>query len=805
MKKIIKILLITLTGVIVIISALGLGGYLYIKSFLFDFDKNNYEEIKVKSITNDKNLTFNDYNNNNLLDTYEDNSKSLEERVSDLLNKMTNEEKISILKGTGIGSMLGFNSNGVPGAAGEIFGNKRLGLSKLYLADGPAGLRISSERENSDKKLYSTAFPVGSLIASTWDKNLAFEIGKAMGSEAKSYGVDIILAPGMNLHRNPLCGRNFEYFSEDPVLSGNIAASIVNGIQKNNVGACPKHFVVNNQETDRMKNNALVDERTLREIYLKGFEIMVKKSQPWAIMSSYNKLNGKYLTVNKRLLTSVLREEWGFKGTVMTDWFGGGDTVESIKAGNDLIEPGTSKVLEDLEKGLENQKLSDNDLNIAVGRILKLILRSNKMNNIKNNNSPDLKYHAEIVREKASEGMILLKNDGILPLNENHVISLMGVTSFNIISGGIGSGDVDEAYTVNLDEALIKSNFKLNKISTDLYEDYFKKNPVKKPEGIIENLMLMMDPKLLSQINYTDNDLNTMAKNSDLAVLTIGRNSGEGKDRVEKNDFLLSKKEKELIEKTCKVFHSKNKKVVVVLNIGGVIETHSWKDLPDAILLAWQAGQESGNSIVDILNGKVNPSGKLPMTFPIALNDHRSTKNFPTDGASSDMTLMFDKKEKPLSEQTKNKDFTIYEEGLYVGYRHFEKEGINTSYPFGHGLSYTNFDYSNIVVKNVNDTINISLDIKNSGNISGKEVVQIYFSKSNSSIDRPIKELKDFSKTKLLKSGENTKVEFSIPISDLSYWDDEKNEWVIEKGNYEIFAGSSSSDIRLHLKNLKLK
>ena len=608
----------------------------------------------------------------------------------------------------------------------------------------------------------------------------------------------------MNLHRNPLCGRNFEYFSEDPVLSGNIAAGIVNGIQKNNVGACPKHFVVNNQETDRMKNNALVDERTLREIYLKGFEIMVKKSQPWAIMSSYNKLNGKYVTVNKRLLTSILREEWGFKGTVMTDWFGGGDTVESIKAGNDLIEPGTNKVLEDLEKGFENQKLSDNDLNIAAGRILKLILRSNKMNNSKNDNSPDLKYHAKIVREKASEGMILLKNDGILPLKENHIISLMGVTSFNIISGGIGSGDVDEAYTVNLDEALIKSNFKLNKKSTDLYEDYFKKNPVKKPEGIIENLMLMMDPKLLSQINYTDNDLNTMAENSDLAVLTIGRNSGEGKDRVEKNDFLLSDKEKELIEKTCRIFHSKNKKVVVVLNIGGVIETHSWKDLPDAILLAWQAGQESGNSIVDILNGKVNPSGKLPMTFPIALNDHRSTKNFPTDGASSDMTLMFDKKEKPLSQQIKNKDFTIYEEGLYVGYRHFEKEGINTSYPFGYGLSYTNFDYSNIVAKNVNDTINLSLDIKNSGNISGKEIVQIYFSKSNSSIDRPIKELKAFSKTKLLKNGEKVRVEFSLPISDLSYWDDEKNEWVIEKGDYEIFAGSSSSDIRLQLKNLKL-
>ena len=804
MKKIIKILLITFSGIILMLSALGLTGYFYFKTLLFDFDNFSNKEIKVKSLTNEKGLTFKDYNSNNLLDIYENNSKSLKKRINDLLNKMTNKEKISILKGTGISSMLGFESDGIPGAAGKILGNKRLGLKNLYLADGPAGLRISSDRNYSDKKMYSTAFPVGSLISSTWDKNLAFEIGKAMGSEAKSYGIDIILAPGMNLQRNPLCGRNFEYFSEDPVLSGNIAAGIVNGIQTNNVGACPKHFVVNNQETDRMKNNALVDERTLREIYLKGFEIMVKKSQPWAIMSSYNKLNGKYVTENKRLLTEVLRKDWGFQGAVMTDWFGGGDTVESIKAGNDLIEPGTSKVLEDLEKGIENKKLSDKELNTAARRILKLILRSNKMNNTINDNAPNLKKHAEIVRKKGSEGMVLLKNEDVLPLKKNYTISLIGVTSFNLISGGIGSGDVDEAYIVNLDEALKKSNFLINKTSTDLYEDYFKKNPIQKPEGIIENLMLMLDPTLPPQINYSDSDITSMAENSDIAILTVGRNSGEGKDIVEKNDFLLSNNEKDLIQKTCKIFHSKNKKVVVVLNIGGVVETFSWKDLPDAILLSWQAGQESGNSIVDILSGKVNPSGKLPMTFPVSLGDHRSTKNFPIDGASSDMSLIFNKKEKPLSEQVKNKDYTVYEEGLYIGYRHFEMEDINVSYPFGYGLSYTNFDYSDIVVKNVNDTINVSLSIKNSGNIAGREVIQIYSSKLNSLINRPMKELKDFSKTKLLKSGENVRVHFNLPVSDLSYWNEERNKWVIEKGDYQIFAGSSSSDIRLRSKILKL-
>lgn len=803
MKKIIKILLISIVSLLTISLLFGFAGYFYFKSNLLDFEEKIDSDFYFNEIDNEDGLTFFDFNKNGLIDIYEDETKPMKSRVDDLLKRMSKDEKIRLLKGTGIRSMLGIEKNGIPGAAGKIVSIPRLGLNNLYLADGPAGLRISSERNNSKNKFYSTAFPVGSLISSSWDKHLAFQVGQAMGSEAKSYGIDIILGPGMNLHRNPLCGRNFEYFSEDPVLSGNIAAGVVNGIQSNNVGACPKHFVVNNQETDRMINNAIVDERTLRELYLKGFEIMVKKSQPWAIMSSYNRVNGKYVSVDKRLLTDILREEWNYNGIVMTDWFGGGDTVNTIKAGNDLIEPGTLKEWEDLKNASKNGKLSEGEINTSAGRILKLILNSNKFKNINYDNSPDLKNHAKIARKSASEGMVLLKNQGTLPLKENINISLIGVTSFNLISGGTGSGDVDEAYTINIDQAFLESGFQLNKKSLDLFKKYNEVNPIKKAEGMLENLMLMIDPNLPPEIEYTDGDLNLMSENSDIAVLTIGRNSGEGKDRVEKNDFSLSDDEKSLIERTCKAFHAKNKKVVIILNIGGVIETESWKYNPDAILLVWQAGQESGNSIVDIISGKVNPSGKLPMTFPINIKDHRSTFNFPLNGDGSDILLMLNREEKPNSKQVKNKDYTIYEEGLYVGYKHFEKKKIDVSYPFGYGLSYTEFEYSDLDVKKFKDTITISFNIKNSGNISGKEIAQIYYSKSNSLLDRPKKQLIDFSKTKLLESKEKVKFEFKLPTSDFAYWNQKERKWDIENGIYNILVGSSSSDIRLIYPNLE--
>ena len=661
----------------------------------------------------------------------------------------------------------------------------------------------SPKRDGDEKTYYCTAFPIGTLLASTWNTDLVQEVGNAMGNEALNYGIDIILGPAVNIHRNPLCGRNFEYYSEDPILSGNIGAAMVNGIESNGVGTSVKHFIANNQETSRNSNNAIISERAFREIYLKGFEIIVKKSQPWTIMSSYNKVNGENVSENKKLLTNILRNEWAFEGVVMTDWFGGNDAKNQIRSGNDLLEPGTQNQWDELKEAYENGSLSIQEIDTSVNRILKLILKSNKMRNYDFNNNPDLLKHAEITRRSASEGMILLKNEGLLPLKNIKNIALIGATSFDFISGGTGSGDVEEAYTVSLEEALVSSGYKINEVSSNIFKSHFLANEssFKKHEGILGTLMGMLNPYTPPEIDYSINSIKELAKSADIAIITIGRNSGEGSDRIEVDDFLLSKKELKMIEITSKEFRSLGKKVVVVLNVGGVIETESWKKYADSILLAWQGGQEAGNSVTDILTGKVNPSGKLPMTFPVNLIDHASSFNFPMDGEPLDVKSLFIKNiDKPINKQEKNKDFTLYDEGIYVGYRHFDKANIDVSYPFGFGLSYTNFKYSDLQVSKTNDKIDLSVEIENTGSLKGKEIVQIYLSKTDSEIDRPPNELKAFLKTPNLEKGESIRLKFSIPISYLSYWSEDEKGWKVEPGNYLLKVGASSRDIRLTYK-----
>ena len=538
----------------------------------------------------------------------------------------------------------------------------------------------------------------------------------------------------------------------------------------------------------------------MREIYLKGFEIIVKKSQPWAIMSSYNKVNGVYTSESKPLLTDILRDEWGYEGIVMTDWFGGNNPSEQIKAGNDLLEPGTKNIWDDLSKAYEDGDLSLKEIDLSVSRILGLIIKSKKMSNYDFTNEPDLDKNALITRRSASEGMVLLKNEATLPFKDIKNIALMGSTSFNFIAGGTGSGDVEEAYTVSLEDALLESGYEINKLSKETFELHRKEN-----EEAFEKknpLFAMLDPSLPPEIDYPIKLIKEFAKTSDLAIITIGRNSGETSDRLEKDDFLLSKKESQMIKNTCEVFHSLGKKVLIVLNVGGVIETASWDDLPDAILVAWQAGQESGNSVVDIISGVVNPSGKLPMTFPVNLSDHGSAKNFPS-GVKATMTdflmasIIGSSEEKPKQEQTKNIDYTIYEEGVYVGYRHFDKKEIDVSYPFGYGLSYTEFDYSDLKIKEEENVIKLTVKITNIGSYPGKEVIQIYTSKPDSNIDRPIKELRGFEKTSNIEVGESINLNFNIPTSELSYWSVENSSWKIEKGVYDILVGSSSRDIEL--------
>ncbi|MCB0668801.1 MAG: glycoside hydrolase family 3 C-terminal domain-containing protein [Saprospiraceae bacterium] len=797
MKKGLKIILIGLVSLVLLLIMAGFGGWLYLKSTFLDFEGAYAEKVEMKELTRDG-YTFLDRNGNNELDIYEDDRKSLEERTEDLLTQMTLEEKIHLLKGSGMASGIGMvePGEGIPGAVGTIVPTPRLGIPTVYLSDGPAGLRIEPTRENEDRTYYCTAFPIGTLLSSTWNLDLVEEVGEAMGNEALEYGIDVILGPGANIHRHPFCGRNFEYYSEDPVLTGNIGAAMVNGIESNGVGTSVKHFVANNQETRRNFNDVIVSERAMREIYLKGFEIIVEKAQPWTIMSSYNKVNGTYTSESKYLLTDILRGDWGFAGIVMSDWFGGQNAPAQINAGNDLLEPGTKKQWKALIAAQESGALTPEAINTSVRRIIRLILQSRKMQNYHYTNAPDLNLHAEVTRRSASEGMVLLKNESTLPIQTASNVALLGVTSYDFIAGGTGSGDVNEAYTVSLEEGLVHAGYQINPVARKLFEEHRAANPEAfvKPEG----MQAMFQPYDPPEVKMSPEQITAIAESAEVGIVTIGRNSGEGGDRKEENDFLLSVEERQLIEVTCTKFHAAGKKVLVVLNIGGVIETASWKELPDAILLAWQGGQEGGNSVADIIAGKVNPSGKLPVTFPVKLNDHASNANFPLDGESMKITdFIFQNKDNPEDEKVRNRDYTLYEEGIFVGYRHFDRSNIEVSYPFGYGLSYTDFTFGNLVAVLNRDTITVDLTVQNTGNRSGKEVIQIYVSKPESEVERSFQELKAFTKTGNLEPDESEKIQLKIPVKDLTYWDETKSGWNLEKGLYEIRVGNSSRNIRI--------
>ena len=801
MMKKLKVFLAILGSLLVLVLILGVLASSYLKNTFLDFEKEYTALTNIQEIQQDGH-TFLDLNANEHLDVYEDERMPLEKRVSNLLSLMTLEEKIHLLKGSGIGSAIGLNEPGVgiPGAVGTLVATPRLGIPTVYLSDGPAGLRIEPKRRGENRTYNSTAFPIATLLASTWNQELVYAVGNAMGTEAAEYGIDVILGPGMNIHRNPLCGRNFEYYSEDPVLSGYIGAAIINGIESNGVGTSVKHFVTNNQETDRDINDAIVSERAMREIYLKGFEIVVREAQPWTIMSSYNKVNGTYTSQSEYLLTDVLRDDWGFEGLVMTDWFGGRDAAAQVSAGNDLLEPGTKKQWDALREASEDGRLSPEIIDRAAGRIITLIFKSGKLKRPTFSNNPDLIAHAKITRMSASEGMVLLKNENALPLENIKNIALLGITSYDFISGGTGSGDVHEAYTISLEEGFRNIGFSINERAKDIYKTHKAANQEEfiKSEG----LEAAFDTSLPPEMTFTAEQLDAIVAESEIGVLTIGRNAGEGGDRVEVDDFLLTILEKKMISDASKAFQSAGKKLIVVLNVGGVIETASWKDQPDAILLAWQGGQEGGNSAADLLSGNVNPSGKLPVTFPINLSDHASTQNFPQDGEQQTILglinnmMLGNKKARPKGKKIKNKDYTNYEEGIYVGYRHFDKANLAVAYPFGHGLSYTDFEYSSAAVTLEKDSISVSLQIRNTGKRIGKEVVQVYVSKSNSTIDRPLQELKAFTKSGALEPNAKEELQINIAVSDIRYWDEAKNDWALEKGSYTVKLGSSSRDIR---------
>ena len=718
--------------------------------------------------------------------------------VDKVLKAMTLEEKVHLVIGMGMAgsdgstATVGATEDIVPGAAGTTYPIPRLGIPSIVLADGPAGLRINPTRENDPNTYYCTHFPIGTLLSSTWNQELVENVGQTMGEEVHEYGADVYLAPALNIHRHPLNGRNFEYYSEDPVVAGKTAAAYVRGVQKNDVGTSVKHFAYNNQETNRTGNNAIISPRAQREIYLKGFEITVKEADPWTIMSSYNKINGTYTSQSKDLLTTVLRDEWGFKGLVMTDWFGGDDGAKQIAAGNDMLQPGTQKQYDQIMEALQNGSLTEAQLDVCVKRCLELVKRSPKVKGYAYSNKPDLKAHAQVTRQSALEGMVLLENNGVLPLKDVKNVAVFGCTSFDFIAGGTGSGNVNRAYTVSLLDGLKNAGFNVDESNKETTLKHIAEEAAAFKASLEgkDQLAAFFPAPRPSELVPANKEVEASAKANDIAIITFGRNSGEFFDRSAA-DFILSDSERKLLTTVTKAFHKAGKKVVVVLNVGGVIETHSWSWMPDAVLLAWQAGQEGGNSVTDILTGVESPSGKLPMTFPMNLMDAASSTNFPIDATQE---VYFMKRREDIGQ--KDVDQTDYAEGIYVGYRWFDKYNISVSYPFGYGLSYTTFEYSEPTVKNDGKTITATVRVKNVGEVAGKEAVQLYVSAPESQLDKPVKELKAYAKTGKLAPGESQVLTLTFPTAELASFDEEASAWKVDAGTYKFLFGASSRDIR---------
>ncbi len=729
------------------------------------------------------------------------------DNIPEIVSLLTLEEKAAILVGCGSSAFdgIGRNDIGVKGSAGATHAIPRLGIPSIVFADGPAGLRIDPTRPGTDKTFYCTGFPIGTMLASAWNPELVQEVGEAMGNEVLEYGVDVLLGPGANIHRNPLCGRNFEYFSEDPVLAGETAAAYINGIESNGVGACIKHFAANNQELNRLHNDARVSERALREIYLKVFEIAVRKSQPWTLMTSYNYINGTHASEAPWLLTDILRGDWGFEGTVMTDWGGGYDTAAQIHAGNELIQSGSDARYNALIEAVRNGRLAIADVDRSVTRALELIVKCPAYRGYEHSDAPDLEAHAAVCRKAADEGMVLLKNDGALPAGPSGVTALLGVTSYAFIAGGTGSGDVHRPYVIDLQQGLSDGGFTLDKGLDEFYSAYMQDERWR-CKMIDGNNSWVIDRE--RPIEALPADLiRQAAESADRAFVTFGRVFGEGKDRDLHYSYMLQDRELDLLRETSRAFHARGKKVTVILNIGGVVDVRSWEDLADAILICWQPGEEGGHSLADVLSGAVNPSGRLPMTISDAYEHEPSAPNFPRIYADKPFNYSFYRRlEGNKKDYTvKDIDYTDYEEDIWVGYRYFQtKAPRHVAYPFGYGLSYTTFKWSGLKVAAADGGYRVCVTVRNTGKVAGKDVVQLYVKAPEREMEKPARELKAFAKTPLLQPGESCTVEMFVSAESLASWDEKSSSWSVEKGRYRFIAARNAADRGL-LRRLTLK
>ncbi len=542
----------------------------------------------------------------------------------------------------------------VSGAAGVSYAIPRLGVPEIVFADGPVGLRIDS---------VCTAFPSTTLLAATRDTDLVYRVGKAIGEEMLYYGVDILLAPGINNMRNPLCGRNYEYMSSDPDIAADMAAAYVRGVQSMGVGACIKHFAANNQETYRNGIDVQAADSVLRGLYLRAFERVVKEAQPWTVMSSYNKVNGVYASENTYLLTDILRGEWGFDGFVMTDWWAEEDPIRMQQAGNDMLMPGTDMQIDTLFAALADGRLAEAVLDRNLLNVLRIIRRCPSFRN-QGTTNPDgqnlqqmLKNHADLARSAAAKGMVLLKNDnGALPLNRvGQRVALLGKGSYDTYVGGTGSGRVSRAYAVMLNDALVQAGYTPDAAVTNLYTEHIRHSRSVQPE---ESTWYM---PYVSELEWSRSELQDMARNNDLCIITLQRMAGEGGDRhLTEGDYYLTSVERSLIRDASEAFHKQGKPVVLLLNIGASVELTDVCAYPDAILLTWLPGQEAGHAITDVLTGIQQPQGKLPMPFYVRYEDVPSAANFPSSDG--------------------NPNIVIYREGFAQPER--------TLYPVGFGLTY---------------------------------------------------------------------------------------------------------------------
>ena len=672
----------------------------------------------------------------------------------------------------------------------------RLLIGSSALTDGPSGVNRDPHPAGATEFTYSTAFPTSTCLAASWNKELVENVGKAFGNEVLEYDYDVVLMPALNLHRNPECGRNFEYYSEDPLLSGKSAAAMVKGVQSAGVGATLKHFLANNQETNRRTYNAVVSQRALREIYLRGFEIAVKEGNPSCIMTSYNKLNGFYTAETPELLNDVVRSEWGFNGVFMTDFDGYGSAVAKVRAGNNMLMGGNMDEVKELTAALKDKSLDESTLSKNLEYNLQLKLNAPRAKGHVPSMKPDLDSHAKIAREAATEGMVLLKNEHkALPFKGVKTVAVFGKIAYYLIEAGTGSGGIrSNKYAISVNDGLKAAGFKVIKeledtytafnakiMSDNLVPDYFNNPVMLANNGVKDGKAPGHFKKRLipfhAELDLKKEQIAKQVSASDIAVITLGRSGGEGYDN---GYFPSSETEVNLVKNVSEAYHAAGKKVVVVLNVGGVCETASWRDYPDAILVAWQPGQEGGYAVADLLKGAVNPSGKLPDSFPMKFEEVPSAKTFPGEPA-----------ENPVN--------SFYTEGIYVGYRYYDSFKVPVAYEFGYGLSYTNFEYSDLKLGGAtfDNKMLVTVTVKNAGKVAGKEIAELYLSAPTTEMEKPVQELKAYTKTKLLKPGESQQLSFELDARSLASFQSGISSWVADKGDYEVRVGASSNDIRL--------